>query len=335
MRTDIYEILDTISQTSGKKVLATIVNVDGSAYKKAGSMMLFDENGKKTGLLSGGCLEEDLLARSKDMENQLESTVVTYDLSAEDDLSWGQGVGCNGMIKVVLENLTPLFTTHLKKVRELIDNGQSVTHIKKMTAEGVVTDYLFFTDAAEYFGEWKGDVPNLNEIEVNKLTEYKNSIFFKQEIPARPRLFIYGAGIDAIPLAHLAHLTGFQVIVADWRPAYCHEQNSPFSTQTKIVNPKEFAENFSFSVQDSIVLMTHHFQKDLELLSLLLKKRFRYLGILGSKDRAKRLLNGRVVPDWVHFPVGLDIGAEGPHEIAISIMAELIHYKTRRRVSAL
>lgn len=331
MRTDIYEILDTISQTSGKKVLITIVDVEGSAYKKAGSMMLIDEKGRQIGLLSGGCLEEDLIARTKDLMIKQASTIVMYDLSAEDDLSWGQGIGCNGTIKVLIESISPLLNTHLIKVRDYIQKGQSVTHIKRMTREGVVTDYLFFTAASEYFGQWNGEVPNIQELAVNKLTVSKEFLYFKQEIPARPRLFIYGAGADARPLAHLAFLAGYQVIVADWRPGLCHKDHFPFLSQTEVVTPVKFIEKFTFSGSDSIVLMTHHFQKDHELIRLLFKTRIRYLGILGSKDRARRLFNGLPLPNWVHFPVGLDIGAEGPQEIAISIMAQLIQLKAKRR----
>lgn len=330
MRTDLYEILETISQTPVKKVLATIVNVEGSAYKKSGAMMLIDENGTQTGLLSGGCLEEDLLARSKALINKQTSTIVTYDLSAEDDLSWGQGIGCNGEIKVLVEFLSSLMTTHLIKVKDYIENGQSVTYVKKMTMDGVITGYLFFTAASEYFGQWNGEVPDISEWAGDKLIFSQKELFFKQEIPARRRLFIYGAGNDAKPLAHLAYLAGYQVIVADWRSGLCHKDNFPFS-QTEVVTPSEFMDKHSFSPLDSIVLMTHHFQKDAELIKLLLKSRIGYLGILGSKDRARRLFNGIHPPNWVYFPVGIDIGADGPQEIAISIMAQLIKLCGMRR----
>ncbi|MBU7593089.1 XdhC family protein [Metabacillus halosaccharovorans] len=330
MRTDVYEILESISQTKVKKVLATVVNVEGSAYKKGGSMMLIDENGEQTGLLSGGCLEEDLHARSKDLIEAQASTIVTYDLSAEDDLSWGQGIGCNGKITVLIETISSQLSTHLDKVKDYIDNGKTVTCVKRMTPEGFVTDYLFFTAASEYFGQWNGDIPNINELTLNKLSISERGLFFKQTIPARPRLFIYGAGTDARPLANLASLSGYQVIVADWRAGLCHKDNFPFS-KNYVVTPGEFVRTFSFSDVDSIVVMTHHFQKDVELISLLIKTRIRYLGILGSKDRARRLFNGINPPGWVHFPVGLDIGAEGPHEIAISIMAQLIQLTKKRR----
>ncbi|WP_121662399.1 XdhC family protein [Metabacillus litoralis] len=333
MGTDIYEILDTISESTQEMVLATIVNVDGSSYKKAGSTMLFHEDGVQTGLLSGGCLEEDLKERCKEYFHQKGSTLITYDLTAEDDLSWGQGVGCNGTIKVLIESITPELMSHLKKVRELTNHGISVSYIKQLSLEGDVYGYLFYTENAEYFGQWKGDFPQKEKWQSEAIRMENDYLLFKQEIQARPRLFIYGAGADARPLAQLAQQSGYGVIVADWRPAYCHKDYFPSATETVVRSPEEFLTSYTFSTSDSIVLMTHHFQKDLELVKYLLKKQLSYLGILGSKDRAQRLLQGKKVQDWVHSPVGLSIGAEGPHEIAVSIVAELIEQKARRCVN--
>jgi xanthine dehydrogenase accessory factor len=141
--------------------------------------------------------------------------------------------------------------------------------------------------------------------------------------------------VDKIPLAHLEHYIGFQVIVADWRPAYCDEIHFPFVKQTLIASPKEFVQSLSFLPTDSIDIMTHNYEKDDQLIQLLLDNKVGYLGILGSEGRAKKLLRGVRIPQWIHFPVGLAIGAEGPQEIAVSIMAELIQNKARRKVFAI
>lgn len=333
MKSDFHEILDTLEEMDTKKVLATIVNVDGSSYKKVGSMMVFEENGNQIGMLSGGCLEEDLQIRSKDFFTESNSMIVTYDLTAEDDLSWGQGVGCNGTIKVLIETVSPLLYIHLKKVKELVSNGYTVIHVKRLTIEGVISDYLFVTDKGDYFGQWKGDVPQIHDLPINEIKSDDKYLYFKQEIHAKPRLFIYGAGADARPLAQLAHQIGYEVIVVDWRPAYCRKEYFPTASKTVVLSPKEFLSSYTFTNSDSIVLMTHHFQKDLELLDFLLNRQMKYLGILGSKDRAKRLLEGKKVPEWVRSPVGLSIGAEGADEIAVSVVAELIQNKVKGCVS--
>lgn len=332
MRTDIYEILDTVCDSPCKSVLATIIDVQGSAYKKEGSTMLFQKDGQQVGLLSGGCLEQDLFARVNDFLNELTSMIVTYDLSAEDDLSWGQGVGCNGIIKVVVESITPMFREDLRKVRNLVNRGVDVTHIKKISTKDKVIGYLFCTEEGGFFGQWKGDLPANHQLEEKTLLLQSDQevSLFKQTIVARPRLIIYGAGADAIPLANLAHHTGFQVIVADWRPAYCNEKHFPYAYKTYIASPNEFVQSLSFSPSDSTIIMTHNYEKDNQLIQSLLAKKISYLGLLGSKARAEKLLKGVSIPEWFHFPVGLSIGAEGPQEIAVSIIAELIQNKTRR-----
>ncbi|OAS88548.1 MULTISPECIES: XdhC family protein [Metabacillus] len=337
MRTDIYEILDTVCDSSCKSVLATIIDVQGSAYQRAGALMLFQENGKQVGLLSGGCLEQDLFARVNDFlyDPNPNSTIVTYDLTDEDDLSWGQGAGCNGIIKVLVEPVTSLLKEDLKKVRELVNRGVDVTYAKRISMQGKVMDYLFFTAEGGFFGQWHGQWPTFPPDESTQLLQRDQNLYYIQKIMARPRLFIYGAGVDVIPLAQLAHLTGFQVIVVDWRPAFCNEIYFPFVYKTYIASPSEFAQSISFSTSDSIVLMTHNYEKDHQLIQLLLGKKIAYLGILGSKVRAEKLLKGIRIPEWIHFPVGLAIGAEGPQEIAISIMAELIQNKARRLAVAL
>ncbi|MBO1512090.1 XdhC family protein [Metabacillus bambusae] len=337
MRSDIYEILDTVCDSSCKSVLATIIDVQGSAYQRAGAMMLFLEKGQQVGLLSGGCLEQDLFARVNDFlyDPNPNSTIVTYDLTGEDDLSWGQGAGCNGIIKVVVESVTSLLKEDLRKVRDLVNHGIDVTYVKRISMQGKVLDYLFCTAKGGSFGQWQGERPTIHQDECAQLLQRDQKVYFMQKIMARPRLFIYGAGVDVIPLAHLAHLTGFQVIVADWRPAFCNEIYFPFVYKTYIASPSEFAQSFSFSSSDSNVLMTHNYEKDDQLIHLLLEKKIAYFGILGSKVRAEKLLKGVRIPKWIHFPVGLAIGAEGPQEIAISIMAELIQIKARRLAVAL
>lgn len=326
MRTDIYEILDHVCQSAVNKVLATIIDVQGSAYKKAGSTMLFQESGPQVGLLSGGCLEQDLFERIKDFFYQPSSTVFTYDLSAEDDLSWGQGAGCNGIIKVVVESITSQLLKDLQKVRDLVNQGVNVIHVKRISKNLKVLDYLFYSDNGKSFGQWEGEKPAKIDFTGNThiLKRNQGDYLFFQKLKARPRLIIYGAGVDAIPLAHLAHNTGFQVIIADWRPAFCNKEHFPFAYNTFLATPFEFAQSLPCTSTDSVVIMTHNYEKDKQLILLLVEKNLGYLGVLGSKARAERLLKGIEIPEWVHYPIGLSIGAEGPQEIAVSVMAELI-----------
>src|SRR5690625_4890852 len=144
----------------------------------------------------------------------------------------------------------------------------------------------------------------------------------------KPRLFIFGAGPDVRPFASMAETTGFSVKVWDWRPAFLEH----FPDTIVLRNPSipETIENLHFVPDDSVIIMTHDFQKDKELLHLLLEyEKISYLGILGPRKRTSRLLNGGVIPERLHSPVGLSIGADGPEQIAISIIADLI--RTQRQ----
>nr|WP_275580274.1 XdhC family protein [Metabacillus crassostreae] len=318
--------MDVLSSSDYNNVLATIVEVEGSAYRKEGAVMLFQENDNQVGLLSGGCLEADLRARISESHYKPRSQFVTYDMSGEDDLSWGQGTGCNGVVKVLIESLSPKLITDFGKVRSFVNEGQDVKYIRRISKTGKVLEYLFSLDNKIYFGEWKGDIPNLGFLQEDKLSEDDTSddfLFFKT-IRARPRFIIYGAGPDSIPLAILAKQLGYETIVIDWRPSYCSEEYFPYADDRIVAFPQELEKKLCLREADSFVLMTHSYEKDKQLIDLLQLKRLNYVGILGSKARAKRLLAGVEIPPTFRFPIGLPIGAEGPNEIAVSIIAEII-----------
>lgn len=101
-----HTMLDALLEDQEEAVLATIVQVEGSAYRKAGASMLFKKKGRRIGLLSGGCVEEDVFQRISALGDQLTSTLIPYDMRSEDDLSWGMGAGCNGIIHVHAERIT-------------------------------------------------------------------------------------------------------------------------------------------------------------------------------------------------------------------------------------
>lgn len=130
----------------------------------------------------------------------------------------------------------------------------------------------------------------------------------------------------------MASLAGFSVLVADWRSALCKKEFFPDANQVIVGFPGEVMPMLALSNQDFAIVLTHHFQRDQELLNLLKGQTLAYLGILGSKGRTQRLLEGSEIPPEINSPVGLSIGAEGPEEIAISIVAELIQRKNSQSV---
>ncbi|MEH7272479.1 XdhC family protein [Neobacillus vireti] len=309
----LFRILDALQLSPIKSILATIIRIDGSAYLKEGTSMLMMENGERIGMISPGCLEEDLFLRSKELFQSPYPQVVTYDLSSVDDYGWGQGMGCNGVIKILLEPITEKLRTDLFFLKKSLEKGLSVLHEKVFS-----DDYTFKKSTFQIVS--KKDIKN-HHYEFQPINEgYKYSYLFT---PA-PRILLFGAGEDAKPFVSLASKIGFTITLCDWRPGLCHESHFPSANQFIIGSPLHIIHSIHFSKNDYIVIMSHNFLKDQEFLAGLKNSEVNYIGILGSKERTTRLLGGGEYPNNLYFPVGLPIGAQGPEEIAVSIMAQII-----------
>lgn len=323
---DILEILDQLPFSKKKTVLATIIHVEGSAYKREGSCMLIAEDGTQIGMLSAGCLEEDVSWRAKEVLEKDEATVITYDLRDETDLAWGQGSGCNGILSILLQPVNERINEQLMRIKTLLDEGESILHIKRFSKDFKLISEWYCPTNGEPFGD-EAFIWNPPE----KFPE-KDGLFYTDELNhlyihiyrPRPRLIVFGAGEDAKPLVNIAAEVGFSVTVCDWRPALCNQMNFPNAKCFEIGFPHELGNKLSFTNNDFVILMTHHFHRDKELLSFLKQKDLNYLGVLGPRKRTARLLEEKEVPDCIFSPVGMNIHARGAEEIAISIVAEMI-----------
>jgi xanthine dehydrogenase accessory factor len=315
---DIYSILDVIDRPGGK-VLATIIDVKGSAYKKEGASMIFFEDGTRVGMISAGCLEEDLAIKAAEVIKKGTVATVHYDMSDEDDLSWGQGAGCNGLITILLEFVDERLSVDLKRLKGYLLANIPVLALKKI---GDLGEYLFLPRKGEPFGWWDGEIPE--EYYEAKSGMFQEQRIFQHLFRPKPRLIIFGAGPDVKPLVSFAAKVGFSVFLCDWRVECCNNENFPEADCVLTGFPLEIIGKLSFLPTDFVVIVTHHFQRDQEILMNLPHKKICYVGVLGPRERTKRLLTGRKTPEWVHSPVGISIGARGPEEIAISILAELI-----------
>ncbi|MBL0387423.1 XdhC family protein [Tumebacillus sp. ITR2] len=289
--TDVPRLLQVVAECETPGLLATIVHVEGSAYRKAGAVMVFFADGTTCGVLSAGCLEQDVAERVASVWSRGVAQTVVFDLRAEDDLSWGQGPGCNGQVTVLLEPLDGRLRAELEFVREKLERGEEVEVCKRY-------------DGGE----------------------------FVQRYEPRPRLVLLGAGPDARPVATMATQAGFSVTVADWREGFCKKEWFPKAESLVVDRAELLLSRVELTARDYVVLMTHHYQHDRLLLRGLLAHDLRYLGVLGPRRRTARLLGGQEVevPEIVHSPVGLAIGAEGPEEIAVSIVAELVQARRCR-----
>jgi xanthine dehydrogenase accessory factor len=300
-----HPILTTLEKSGQRSVLATIVGVQGSSYRKVGTAMLLLENGSRIGILSGGCLEADLAERAAAGGYEEEPAVRSYDLRSEDDLAWGRGVGCAGVIDVLTEPVTPALRQQLLEAKRALDNGMAVTIIKGVAAETLGTNRIELGVGGDSFAH---DV----------------SRWFVRCVLPKPRLLLFGAGEDARPVAELAAKTGFAVIVLDRRAAMCCSDFFPGAAACIVGSVDEAIAAVAVRPDDYAVVMTHDFVQDQSILRALCSFKLRYIGLLGARERTSRLLGSDARPAGLRSPVGLSIGAEGPEEIAVSIVAELL-----------
>ncbi|MED4454812.1 XdhC family protein [Metabacillus fastidiosus] len=307
------DLLEEIAHSDEKCVLATIIHIEGSAYLKEGTSMIIYEDGKYVGMLSASCLEEDVIIRAKELfENECSQTIM-YDMRKEDDLSWGQGAGCNGIIYIFLEFVTKRLKGELIFTKERLERGKSILCKKEFSYQlSLLNDSFIETD----IGEVKKNGLFIDE--ANRGLQYR--CFYAP----KPRIIIFGAGADVKPIASLAFQAGFDVILGDWRPVSINKQSFPEAKELIIGTPEEIAAQIAFLETDFIIVMSHNFLKDQQFLNRVIDKKWRYLGVLGPKERTMRLFNKKNIPGSVSSPAGLSIGAKGPNEIAISIMAEVI-----------
>lgn len=337
-----------------KSALATVVKVDGSAYRRPGARMLVSESGQITGAISGGCLEGDALRKAQAVIFQNKSMLVTYDTTDEDDQKFGIGLGCNGIIQVLIEPLdyddssNPVLLLELasrKRVNSKILTVFSLLH-SRASQIGTV---LFRQGDQEILSANLVDNALIEKLQniVNQYGNNNSSILelggdrslhvFVEVIKPSLQLLLFGAGNDTIPLAQMAHVLGWNLIVVDGRKQYATHERFPTASQIIVAPANEVVEQLSFDTNTVLLLMTHNFEYEVVVLSQLISYDLPYIGILGPKKKTEKLFErlnsqGIVVNESNIFgPTGLDIGAEGSEEIALSILAEIKAVMSKRK----
>jgi xanthine dehydrogenase accessory factor len=313
---ELAEILRIRNQPDAQQaVLATVVKTVGSSYRRAGAHMLIYANGETVGSISGGCLEQDVIANAEKVRATSKPMLLSYDTTPEEDVLFGVGLGCKGVIEIWLEPMTSA-APMLDFCIELFEGGST----------GVV--------ATTFRGERAGEREFLRDCEIIRSTtktHESGAEIFYEVIQPPVRLFIFGAGYDAIPLARFAKQLGYVVTVVDRRPAYATRARFPDADEILVKAACDIP-NLRISKRTAAVVMSHHYVSDRDYLKALLPMPLEYLGLMGPRRRAETMLqeirdDGVVVGDdllrKLHNPVGLDIGAEGPEEIALAILSEI------------
>jgi xanthine/CO dehydrogenase XdhC/CoxF family maturation factor len=324
-------------------VLASVFETAGSTYSKTGARMLINSNGDFQGMLSGGCLEGDLAERARKVLTSGTAQMVTYDLGLNDEELWGLGIGCDGLMKIFLQpllaekNYAPFVAiarayegdhpevaaTVLASDQDDVEPGATL-----VTADDKVELFGLTDDAAkDLLGEAKAALAdNMSSTRNVQIGDAKATVLFAL-IKPRPRLLVLGAGLDAEPVTRLAAELGWRITVIDHRPAYI--EKGSFGDADKVIccPADEMANVVDLAKFNTTIVMSHHLATDRSYLAQLSRSDM-YIGLLGPKDRRRRLLedlgaDARDLEGRLHGPAGLDIAAVGPAAIALSILAEM------------
>ena len=326
-------------------MLAVVLSTQGSTYRKAGALMLIAANGEYAGLLSGGCLESDLLGHAESVLRSGTPASVNYDLRGPDDLLWGLGLGCEGAMQILLLRV------------DASVGWQPLAHLAQSYAAelpaaiGIVTeaDEAALPNGRFFLSGGTAGPPALRAALECAARDPARVVWYQSSEPALrafilplalpPRLLLLGAGPDAAPVVEFAARLHFRVTLADHRPAYVERARFPSAHRVDHVIPSGLAMHIDLTRIDAAVVMSHHVPTDLQYLRALAFSPVPYVGLLGPRLRRDCLLAelsevaSRLHPR-LHAPVGLDLGGETPEAIALSIVAEVQSFLSRAKHAA-
>jgi len=305
-----------VRERPGPLALATLVRVEGSSYRKPGTRLLMDRDGPLRGSLSGGCLEGDIHARAMEALQDGRSRMMQYDLRGDVDLVWGSGSGCEGILDILIEPLQ--------------GSPEWMAWIEQAWLSR--TPLRLHTDLH----------PDRLGVRSLPPTPEAPASGFVESFAPPTALWIVGASDDSRPLVRMAKELGWFVGVLDHRPAFARVERFPEADLVRAGHPAQALPNLPLDAHSAVVLMTHHYAKDLESLRLLLPSPTGYLGLMGSRARGAKMLAELDVegihPDArLHTPVGLDLGPTDPESIALSVLAEIqafLHGKSGKSLGA-
>lgn len=325
-------------------VLATVYATSGSTYSKPGARMLITADGRFQGMLSGGCLEGDLAERASAVLRTGEPQAVTYDLGGVDEELWGLGVGCDGVMQIFLQPILQSrgyepFATMARAWQD--DCVWLAATIIESSSPSIATGATLITNGmastahdvaapeAKRIGAAAAKVLSGGRSECSQLTldDGEAKVLYGIMHPA-PRLLVLGGGLDAIPLVKMAVELGWVVTVVDHRSAYLANDRFAVADRCLCVPAESVTEHLALDGFQCAIVMSHHLQTDRTYLQQLAKVQLPYVGLLGPPARRERLLDqlgeqGELLRGHLYGPAGLDIAADDPASIALSILAQM------------
>ncbi len=336
-------------RVGAQTILATIVHVEGSTYRRPGAHLLVIEDGRYAGSISGGCLERDLVERARTLTRGDAPALVTYN-TTDDDLIAGFGAGCRGVVRILVERPgvdgRPDPVAFIRECLSRRRPGVLATVCQVEGAMGAVCgERIVLPENGDAAGDVRdadlrsrigGDARDALALGRSTSRAYaldsgRVHVFFDVIRPP-VSLVICGAGRDALPVVYLARELGWRVTVADWRSALATREAVPLAHEVVLSASEALSQRVRLEQCDAALVMTHNALQDRALLGQLLSSPLPYIGVLGPRARTHELLlelqsQGATWTDAqlarLHAPVGLDIGAEEPETIALAVLAEI------------
>ena len=300
-----------------KSVLVTVVDLDGSSYRKPGVRMLVLENNTMIGAISGGCVEKEILRQAKSVFETGKAKIFTYDGRFR--------LGCEGVIYILLEIFNPedAFVSTFQNC--LKERNQFMVYSKYKKEEGIFDEIGSYVD-------FDSLVYSISDgMEKENLLKSSN-LLFSQKMDPCFKLIIFGAEHDAVQLCQMATLTGWEVTIVSKPSEYKTIHDFPGAIEFISAEPDNI-DLSNIDNQTAVMIMTHSFTNDLKCLMALKEHNPIYIGLLGPVHKREDLLSqlleyypeiNETFFDRIFGPAGLNIGSETPQEISISIISEIL-----------
>jgi xanthine dehydrogenase accessory factor len=328
----LVEAFDAANVRGELCALATVVNVEGSSYRRPGARMLVCQGGTSTGTISAGCLESDVVEHAKRVIWTGEAKLVEYDTATTgDEEAWGLGLGCGGIVRVLVEPLAA-GSLYVEALRRSQAGSILVATVYQCTPSGLApagARLLIDEEGNVRHEKLSDEMAAMLESEVRAPSRGGTAsvkIFIETLLPPVP-LIVFGAGHDALPVVELARGLGWRTEVVDPQVRPASRFRFAMADKVTLSRPEDVGRHVTITPRTMTLLMSHNYVHDVAVLRLLLASPARYVGVMGPRQRTERMLRDLAANpadlNRLHSPAGLDIGANGPAEIALSIVAEM------------
>jgi xanthine dehydrogenase accessory factor len=339
----LVEIIATLRSLGEPAAVATLVRAKGSSYRKPGARMIFRPGGPQTGSISAGCMETDVKERVAEVLAEGRPALIAFDMGSDLDLIWGTGMGCMGKAEVLLERVGPGEAPPWMALCEgMLHQRRTGVMATVFAARGGapanVGDRFIREGGLDLLPVPPSLAGPLSEAMDGggractlRLAAWELDLLVEPLLPPLA-LWVFGAGENARPLLRIAKELGWYLGLADHRSALATPERFPEADRIVVGHPPEVLQNLPFDARTAALVVSHVFEADKAALAALLKAPVGYLGLQGNRKRSERILREIALEEGpptaaaqaaLHYPAGLDLGAEAPEGIALSMLSEI------------